>query len=195
MSLLTARQSVMSYSWDKRVDALTLAVFADLGWYQVHWERADCTNTWGKHQGCAFLESRCGVMRRDRSVVVSDASECDGSSLWGASDEPLLAERCEFGNDPCAGGAGFDAATMRCDAQCASPRAADAECAAAANRTTRRTPPRHVADDDDDDDDTFLGLGEGDAWLLLQLTLLLVVVWGVGLALYSTWGVVDYEGL
>lgn len=53
MSLLTARQSVMSYSWDKRVDALTLAVFADLGWYQVHWERADCTNTWGKNQARA----------------------------------------------------------------------------------------------------------------------------------------------
>ena len=137
-------------------------------------------------------------MRRDRSVTVADASECDGSSLWGASDEPLLAERCAFGNDPCADGAGFDAARMRCDAQCASPQAADAECAAAAaNGTTRRTPPRHVAadDDDDDDDDTFLGLGEGDAWLLLQLALLLLVVWGVGLALYSTWGVdvVDFS--
>lgn len=61
MSLLTARQSVMSYSWDKRIDALTLSVFADLGWYIVHADRADCTVTWGKNQAREKRRARWGV--------------------------------------------------------------------------------------------------------------------------------------
>lgn len=132
-------------------------------------------------------------MRHDRSVAVTDVRECDGSSLWSASYEPLLAERCAFGNDPCANGAGLDAASMRCDAQCVSPLVRGARCDGAANLTLRRTQPWHAADDADDGG--LFGLNAwGSWWVFAQLSLGLLLVCGIGVALLlsAPWDLADY---
>ncbi len=180
-----ARQSLMSYGDAKHVDALSLAPLADLGHFVVRLDRAECTTpSYGAQQGCAFLTSRCGIMRRDRSVAVGGAAECAGSAHWQATRDAYLAQQCAFGDDPCAGGAGYDAATQRCDAQCVSE---GATCSAASSNLTARR--YHGGDDDDDDDGLLAG---ADAWLVLQVLLLVLLAWGLGMALFASADVADY---
>ena len=43
---------------------------ADLGYYHVDMRLAECV-AWGRAQSCSFLETRCGEVVHDRSVVVA----------------------------------------------------------------------------------------------------------------------------
>ncbi|EKF98961.1 surface protease GP63, putative, partial [Trypanosoma cruzi] len=43
--------------------ALTMAVFADMGYYRVNWSMAE-PMSWGHHSGCDFLEKKCSEMTR-----------------------------------------------------------------------------------------------------------------------------------
>ena len=179
-----ARQSLMSYGVEKRVDALSLAVFADLGHFSVRFEHAECV-AYGRNAGCAWLASRCTApAARDRSMVVQDAGECGGSAQWQANYDPCLDATCADGNDPCAGGAGYDAPSGRCDAQCVSPGTQAMSCVYANASLLARAYHRETSDDD--------WLGNDDAWLLFQVALLLTLAWGVGLALYATLPVSSY---
>ena len=47
----------------------------DLGFYLANYSAAECLS-WGYQQGCAFVTSRCGLMRHDRSALVTSGSQC-----------------------------------------------------------------------------------------------------------------------
>ena len=136
------RDDVMTYGHAKRVSSITLAAMEDLGvGYVPAYDRAECVR-WGRNQGCAFLASRCGVGRHDHGVVVEGAAQCAGRIAWREYADPHLEAKCAFGSDPC-GIDAFDAATSRCDAQCASAEAEGVDCVA---NFTHVPLPRHERD-------------------------------------------------
>ena len=45
--------------FNPRISTLTLAFFADSGWYQVDLSRASLSANWGRGAGCAFVEETC----------------------------------------------------------------------------------------------------------------------------------------
>jgi hypothetical protein len=52
-----------------RFSTITLAYFADTGWYQVDLSRASLAASWGRGAGCAFVEEAC--IRQDGQVPPS----------------------------------------------------------------------------------------------------------------------------
>ena len=114
------RGDVMTYSYTKHVGAITLAYFADLPWYRVHYERTECGVTWGRKQGCDWLASRCGAHRHDRSVAVDGPGACRGPDQWRAVHHAQLDDRCGHGATPCYHAYAEDG---YCDAQCVWPEA------------------------------------------------------------------------
>jgi len=76
--------------------------------------------SWGYQQGCAFVKSRCGTYAAGASVTALQdpavATVCDGDPRWAAYNDPYLAEKCEYGVDPC-NSARFNGGTS-CDVQC-----------------------------------------------------------------------------
>lgn len=55
--------------FNPRIPTLTLAYFADSGWYQVDLSRAALAASWGRGAGCAFVEENC--IREDGEVPPS----------------------------------------------------------------------------------------------------------------------------
>lgn len=112
------RDDVMSYGMGSAVSAITLAAMEDLGFYVANYSAADCMR-WGRGQGCAFVRTRCGTMRDDRSVAVSAASDCVDASLWSSQIFPGEPGKCSS-LQPCAGGAGLETidGSQMCNAMC-----------------------------------------------------------------------------
>lgn len=54
-----------------RISPLTLALFADSGWYQVDLSRAAYSDAWGRGAGCSFVNSDC-ISRIDGTVSESN---------------------------------------------------------------------------------------------------------------------------
>jgi hypothetical protein len=119
------RDDVMSYGHQSAVSAITMAAMEDLGFYLANYSAAQCLS-WGYHQGCAFVTTRCGDMRHDRSEKVASSAECRGDPYWRRSLDPYnLDRKCARGADPCssASDSGYEpisgsSGAGRCDGQC-----------------------------------------------------------------------------
>ncbi len=64
------------------VSEFTLALLEGSGWYQVNYSMTEPL-TWGKGQGCSFLESKCSV---------------DKKAAFPEFCSPLLSEGCQWGS-------------------------------------------------------------------------------------------------
>lgn len=179
-----AHDDVLSYGHAVAVSVLTLAAFEDLNvGYAVNYNATECA-AWGRAQGCAFLTSRCGVGRHDHSVAVSSSAECRSPDGWVDLVDQHLDTECALGADPC-GSAAYDAATGRCDAQCAAS-------STATNRTC--VPHSHTGwhtDDHHHHSTNELGLDTGE--LAYAIALFVGVAVLVGAVLWGTLN--DYESL
>ena len=166
------RGDVMTYSYTKHVSYITLALFADLPWYHVHFERTECGVTWGRNQGCDFLWSRCGIHRHDRSVAVAGPSACVGPDQWRTVHHPQLDDRCDHGDAPCA----HAYADGFCDAQCAPEPGSAAGGTDVANNATCSPPVNYSADahtrQRHEDERNGLGLFHGENALLIEVIVL-----------------------
>jgi len=65
--------------FDPLISTLTLAYFADSGWYQVDLSRAAASASWGRGAGCAFVEEPCITDTGD-IVPGSDSLFCNSLS-------------------------------------------------------------------------------------------------------------------
>lgn len=94
----------MSYGFQPHVSSITLAAMEDLGFYLANYSAAGCMS-WGRQQGCAYVNRRCGVQIHDGSAyVLNDGNgrdRCSGDPFWGRTSDPYLAARCSRGIDPC----------------------------------------------------------------------------------------------
>jgi len=133
------RDDVMSYGYDKIVSSITLAAMEDLGFYLANYSSAECMS-WGYHQGCDYVTTRCGRGQHDRSAQFAPAntwsSRCSGGpgrpngggiSFWNQRPNSYLASKCYGGNNPCSGASnsGYERGTLpdgragaQCDMQC-----------------------------------------------------------------------------
>ena len=97
------------------VSGITLAAMEDLGFYLANYSAAECIS-WGYQQGCAFVTSRCGLMRHDSSAVVASASQCVS---WRLSHPRTARSRAEALCTPAAHS--YDADTNCARAQSGDP--------------------------------------------------------------------------
>jgi len=120
------RDDVMAYGFQDAVSAITLGAMEDLGHYRANYSAAECI-IWGYRQGCAFVTTRCGVGRHDRSIEVASRAQCRGDPAWAARSDAYLNSKCEHGQNPCADestsgytpSTGDSSGAGLCDAQCA----------------------------------------------------------------------------
>lgn len=91
-------EDVMSYSGGGAISALTLAMMEDTGVYLANYSAADAIS-YGKGQGCAYVDSRCEVRGDDLSVNGTAAPwRCGNvftngvwSNTWGMTTAPAPA--------------------------------------------------------------------------------------------------------
>jgi hypothetical protein len=89
-------EDVMSYSGGGAISALTLAMLEDTGVYLANYSAADSVS-YGKNQGCAYINSRCEVRSDDLSVNgTASPWRCGNvftngvwSSQWGMTSASL----------------------------------------------------------------------------------------------------------
>ena len=65
----------MAYGEGGQISAITLAMMEELGHYKAEYSNAQCM-LWGRNQGCAFVESRCGARTDDLGVVITGSQTC-----------------------------------------------------------------------------------------------------------------------
>mmetsp|Transcript_16384 Transcript_16384/g.27922 ORF Transcript_16384/g.27922 Transcript_16384/m.27922 type:complete len:866 (-) Transcript_16384:715-3312(-) len=115
------RDDVMSYGHSATVSGITLAAMEDLGFYVANYSAAQCMY-WGYQQGCKFVSTRCGKGYEDSSAEVDDKNQCKGVPTWDNPPIEQLAQKCEYGNDPCSDSSrnGFRQVGSQkyCNAQC-----------------------------------------------------------------------------
>lgn len=72
----TAMNDVMTGTADPNsvFSSITLAAFADMGWYQVDMSRRVQRLKWGDQEGCSFVQGKCNAW--NSRYFVRDAAVC-----------------------------------------------------------------------------------------------------------------------
>ena len=81
-----------------RISTLTLAYFADSGWYQVDLPKASFASSWGRGAGCAFVEEPCvdqdGQVPPGLESVFCSTRNTEYHSLNGCTHDLLRKASC-----------------------------------------------------------------------------------------------------
>ncbi|KAL3807709.1 hypothetical protein ACHAXA_005722 [Cyclostephanos tholiformis] len=78
------------------VSSLTLAYFADTGWYRVNADRIAPASIWGRNAGCDFVEQQC--ISNGHVNAGNNAFFCDNFLEESTSQEDVKEERDSAGN-------------------------------------------------------------------------------------------------
>jgi len=78
-----------------KISSITLALFADSGWYQVDLSRAAAPAGWGRGTGCPFVDNTC--ITSDGSVSNSNAAFfCNQTIFYGCSPDMTRKAACNI---------------------------------------------------------------------------------------------------
>jgi Leishmanolysin len=97
---------VDALEFNPRFSTITLAYFADSGWYQVDLSRASLAPSWGRGSGCGFVEERCldqdgQVAQRFDSMFCNNAPRVSqpgfAADIDGCTPDLLRKAACSMG--------------------------------------------------------------------------------------------------